>query len=68
MNKTPSNEDRADNARRALYAGRFAGSEEENFVDLLTDLMHLCGREGYGFERLLGTAQMHYEEESQEIK
>jgi hypothetical protein len=67
MTPTPCNEDRVDNARRTLYERRYAGSEEEGVIDLLSDLMHLCRVEGFDFQRLLGTAGMHCEAETQAV-
>ena len=65
----PSNEQRAQRARRAVIAYRKAADTDETdqptlFIDLLTDLMHLAGQcRGVEFNRALDMARSHYTEE-----
>ena len=65
MNHEPlSNETRADRARAALagYADSNPYEDDESYpTDLLTDLMHLYGREE--FNNALRMAEIHYEAE-----
>ena len=56
-----SNEDRANYAHKVLSISPYdEGSEEEGIIDLLTNLMHLCRRDGYDFDKLLGSARRHF--------
>lgn len=38
-------------------------TEDSSLVDILTDLMHLCKREGWDFDEKVRTARMHFEAE-----
>lgn len=62
---TPDNEQRAERAEAALSAYAKVNdsfvSDESNITDLLTDLMHLVGREE--FNNALRMAEIHYEAE-----
>jgi len=51
--------DRVLRVEKALHD--YTDSDEvANLTDLLADAMHWCRHRGQSFERLLGTAQMHY--------
>lgn len=60
-----ANENRAERARKALdsYDGDL-GSLDENIIDLLTDIMHLCHQQtGMEFLDALNMARTHFEAE-----
>lgn len=57
----PDNEERKLRAERTLTQYNKGEPLEQNAVDLLADLMHLYGAEG--FADLLTLAEEHYEEE-----
>lgn len=40
--------------------------DEDDLKDMLTDLMHLCNRDGVDFDDILRTARMNYEAEIEE--
>ncbi|MDE2101017.1 MAG: hypothetical protein KGL39_27470 [Patescibacteria group bacterium] len=42
------------------------GILEQNAMDLLGDMMHLCDRTGFSFESILERAREHYAAETQE--
>lgn len=56
----PINKYRSERAARAV---KFYGSRnqclEENIIDLLTDLIHLCDESGLNFEKLIRFAYVH---------
>lgn len=57
--------DRVLRVEKAL--GDYTDSDEiANLTDLLADAMHWCRHRGESFERLLGTAQMHFSCETNE--
>lgn len=60
------NDDRAEWARVAVRAfiGETQTDKDDAVADLLADLMHLCDRDGYYFERELERAQRMYGEET----
>jgi hypothetical protein len=58
---TYTNEERA--RRVADSLGEFY--EEDNVVDLITDIMHFCEREGIDFYKEFSMARMHFEAEQQ---
>ncbi len=64
----PTNEDRAEWARKALATFMFTtGSEREDAVcDLLADLMHYCRLNDIDFEDELRRGRVHFEEEVSE--
>lgn len=57
------NIERADRAAHALNS-LSDGVTDESITDLLTNLRHLCDREGYDFDSLNNMAEMHYEAEA----
>lgn len=65
----PTNEDHCNHAVTALFA--FANESGQNMSDgepviiqdLLTDLMHLCRRQGYDFREILDIAERRFTEE-----
>lgn len=57
------NHERADRAAHALES-LSDGVTDESITDLLTNLRHLCDREGYDFDALNNTAENHYAAES----
>lgn len=65
----PTNEQRAQRARRAVIAYRKAADTNETrqpvlLCELLTDLMHLAAQcNGVNFEQSLGLARGHYQAE-----
>lgn len=56
------NHDRADRAEHALDS-LSDGVTTESITDLLTNLRHLCDREGYVFDAMNDMAEIHYESE-----
>ena len=56
----------ANKAKRLLALFYDKTDLQTSVVDCVTDLMHLCHREGWDFEDALGTAQMHFTEERTE--
>lgn len=65
-----TNDDRADRAFEAinLYKAECLGEAgetgQDDIADLLTDLMHLCARDGdLDFDKALETARGHFTEE-----
>lgn len=73
MFTTACNDDRADWAQSALNtfaevtAMDTAGEDTETIIgDLLTNLMHLCKREGIDFQRKLTGAEINYDAECAE--
>lgn len=57
------NHERADRAAHALES-LSDGVTDETIADLLTNLRHLCDREGYDFDALNNMAEIHYESEA----
>lgn len=53
------NNERADRAEHALDS-LSDGVTDESITDLLTNLRHLCDREGYDFDALNNMAEIHY--------
>lgn len=76
QNETMTNDDKAAFALKALTAyskatgsgGSLASQDEieEGVQDLLSDIMHLCGRRGVDFRSALSKAAGHFEEEVDE--
>lgn len=60
-----TNTDRADRALMALE-GYDNGSNEEDVIDLVTDLMHYCDLEDVDFETIIEMARFHFEAEKLE--
>jgi hypothetical protein len=61
----PVNNERADSAAAALasYGGggdMVTGGALESLTDFLSDLMHLCDREGIDFDHQLESARNHF--------
>jgi len=60
----PTNQERAEKARYALYPYFEADPDElANLTDLLADLMHYSKLAGVDFESAMRIAEMHFEEE-----
>jgi len=60
----PTNQERAEKARYALYPYFEADPDElANLTDLLTDLMHYSKLAELDFESAMRIAEMHFEEE-----
>jgi len=66
----PTNEQRADRADHALvyYRDRVLHEDDgpisqENIIDLLTDLRHLCNQQGIDFEESSKLSEIHFESE-----
>jgi hypothetical protein len=58
----PINTERADAAATALatYGGTTKDKALDDLTDFLSDLMHLCDREGIDLDKSLRTARNHY--------
>lgn len=72
MNKPLTNADRAKRAHHGVncyvevYDNPSVDSLDAWIGDLLTDLRHLCDREGFDFDRLSELGAMHHKAELQE--
>jgi hypothetical protein len=55
----------AETAIECVYNEEYSeqGSDED-VIDVLTDLLHLCNRDGYDFGELLKMAKVHYKAET----
>jgi hypothetical protein len=66
MVRGPTNEERARCAGEALCAylsAKGERSDEANFSDLLSDLMHWCRINSKDFDEALGIARRHFQAE-----
>jgi hypothetical protein len=63
-----TNNDRANQARRALREYLRDGSQQDAVQDLLSDLMHFSQRESLSFTTILEIAQHNYESEQENTK
>lgn len=56
-----TNDDRA--SRFAALLPHYPEDERTNLIDLIADAMHWCNQHGEDFDRILRTAEMHFEAE-----
>lgn len=59
----PTNEERAAWAEKAINSV-YEDDTEGNIGDILSDIMHLCHREGIDFEQKMITARSHFNTEA----
>ena len=68
----PTSEERAEKAYRAVFGFSYEtppdpegyDSLDDDIIDLLTDLMHLCDRDKLDFNGLFETAEWHFQVET----
>jgi hypothetical protein len=70
IHQEPTNEERADRAaaavdqyKRCYYGAVYQPDAEELLGNFLTDVLHLCTREGWDFEERLESARLTHAEE-----
>lgn len=70
MQQEQTNEQRAENARETIFRSTYEenvraddGDVESAVSDLMTDLLHLCDREGIDTETMLERIARHHRDE-----
>lgn len=58
-----TNAERAAIAESCLLVKKYCDEKRENITDLISDLLHLCDREGLDAEEIVDNAKMHWEAE-----